>query len=246
MTALVGVEDDPGDRLLPAANRHLQRCHDQFDVLAGSGVPGHDSLGEDVDDERHMREPGGHHAEDAGDVDDRRPPGHGGCARVRSSTSTCCQVRPAMLSSASGSVEVHVDGVAEHLGVIAQDWSGRADAGVVDKTSRRPSSATAAAASSSQSSRTETSVRCPSTVVPAARSSAAKVRSRSLRRAARTRLAPTPARARAKPTPRPELAPVTTTILSRRKRSRGSLMRTPVQPTKGGVRLSSCRAMVRR
>jgi hypothetical protein len=62
-TAGVGVADQlaghHGVALAVALpGRHPQRRHHQVDVLGGRGVPGDDLLGEDVEDERDVDEPG--------------------------------------------------------------------------------------------------------------------------------------------------------------------------------------------
>ena len=80
-TAGVGVVDQlPGSDGWPSRSRspqrHPQRRQHQLGALVGRGVPGDDPLGEDVDDERDVDEPGpGPHVGEVGDPDPVRVPG---------------------------------------------------------------------------------------------------------------------------------------------------------------------------
>ena len=56
---------------LALPDRDPQRRHHQIGVLGARGVPGHDPLGEDVNDERHVDEP--RPRPDVGEVGDPHP-----------------------------------------------------------------------------------------------------------------------------------------------------------------------------
>lgn len=82
------VDQLPGDRRASFAvavpQRHAQRHHDQVGLLGRGDMPGHDPLGEDVDDEGDVDEPGPR--TDVGEVGDPGPVGRCGEVPVQQVT----------------------------------------------------------------------------------------------------------------------------------------------------------------